>query len=34
MQTATPFLEHDRKGITDAVEREIPLDQFPTPDER
>ncbi len=27
------FLEHDRTGASGAVEREIPLDQFPTPDE-
>lgn len=27
------FLEHDRTGGANAVEREIPLDQFPTPDE-
>src|SRR5437016_10803297 len=27
------FLEHDRTGGGGAVEREIPLDQFPTPEE-
>jgi len=27
------FLEHDRTGASGTVEREIPLDQFPTPDE-
>ncbi|MFM9115253.1 MAG: EcoAI/FtnUII family type I restriction enzme subunit R, partial [Planctomycetota bacterium] len=27
------FLEHDRTGSADTVTREIPLDQFPTPDE-
>ena len=27
------FLEHDRTGTSSAVEREIPLDKFPTPDE-
>jgi type I restriction enzyme, R subunit len=27
------FLEHDRTGTCDPVEREIPLDQFPTPEE-
>lgn len=27
------FLEHDRTATTGAVEREIPLDQFPTPEE-
>jgi len=27
------FLEHDRIGSSESVEREIPLDQFPTPDE-
>jgi type I restriction enzyme R subunit len=27
------FLEHDRTGISEVVEREIPLDQFPTPEE-
>ena len=27
------FLEHDRTGEGDVVEREIPLDQFPTPEE-
>ena len=27
------FLEHDRTGTRSTVEREIPLDQFPTPDE-
>lgn len=27
------FLEHDRTGAGGTVEREIPLDQFPTPDE-
>jgi len=27
------FLEHDRTGASDPVEREIPLDQFPTPDD-
>jgi len=27
------FLEHDRTGMEGAVERELPLDQFPTPDE-
>jgi type I restriction enzyme R subunit len=27
------FLEHDRTGAAGTVEREIPLDQFPTPDE-
>ena len=27
------FLEHDRTGSGGVVEREIPLDQFPTPDE-
>ena len=27
------FLEHDRTGTGDTVEREIPLDQFPTPEE-
>ncbi len=27
------FLEHDRTGGGDTVEREIPLDQFPTPEE-
>ena len=27
------FLEHDRTGISSTVEREIPLDKFPTPDE-
>lgn len=27
------FLEHDRTGIAGAVEREISLDQFPSPDE-
>lgn len=27
------FLEHDRTGMAGAVEKEIPLDQFPTPDE-
>jgi type I restriction enzyme R subunit len=27
------FLEHDRTGTAGTVEREIPLDQFPTPDE-
>lgn len=27
------FLEHDRIGTSGAVEREIPLDQFPTPEE-
>ena len=27
------FLEHDRTGASSVVEREIPLDQFPTPDE-
>ncbi|MBI5250747.1 MAG: DEAD/DEAH box helicase family protein [Desulfomonile tiedjei] len=27
------FLEHDRTGTSGTVEREIPLDQFPTPDE-
>ena len=27
------FLEHDRTGMGGTVEREIPLDQFPTPDE-
>lgn len=27
------FLEHDRTGVGAVVEREIPLDQFPTPDE-
>jgi type I restriction enzyme, R subunit len=26
------FLEHDRIGVADTVEREIPLDQFPSPD--
>jgi type I restriction enzyme R subunit len=27
------FLEHDRTGAAGAVEREVPLDQFPTPEE-
>lgn len=27
------FLEHDRTGTSDPVEREISLDQFPTPEE-
>lgn len=27
------FLEHDRTGTNGVVEREIPLDQFPTPEE-
>jgi type I restriction enzyme R subunit len=27
------FLEHDRTGSLGVIEREIPLDQFPTPDE-
>ena len=27
------FLEHDRTGIGGTVEREIPLDQFPSPEE-
>ena len=27
------FLEHDRTGNSGVVEREIPLDQFPTPEE-
>jgi type I restriction enzyme R subunit len=27
------FLEHDRTGTGDAVERELALDQFPSPDE-
>jgi len=27
------FLEHDRTGKSGVVEREIPLDQFPTPEE-
>ena len=27
------FLEHDRTGNSSSVEREIPLDQFPTPEE-
>lgn len=27
------FLEHDRTGTGEIVEREIPLDQFPSPDE-
>jgi len=27
------FLEHDRTGTSGTVTREIPLDQFPTPDE-
>lgn len=27
------FLEHDRTGVNGVVEREIPLDQFPTPEE-
>ena len=27
------FLEHDRTGNSDPVEKVIPLDQFPTPDE-
>ena len=27
------FLEHDRTGAPGVVEREIPLDQFPTPEE-
>ncbi len=27
------FLEHDRTGAAGTVEREVPLDQFPTPDE-
>lgn len=27
------FLEHDRTGGSAVVEREIPLDQFPTPEE-
>ena len=27
------FLEHDRTGISGIVEREIPLDQFPTPEQ-
>ena len=27
------FLEHDRTAISGIVEREIPLDQFPTPEE-
>lgn len=27
------FLDHDRTGTGSMVEREIPLDQFPTPDE-
>ena len=27
------FLEHDRTGTSGTVEREITLDQFPTPDE-
>lgn len=27
------FLEHDRTGISGVVEREIPLDQFPTPEQ-
>lgn len=27
------FLEHDRTGSSVIVEREIPLDQFPTPEE-
>src|SRR3569832_593809 len=27
------FLEHDRTGANGIVEREIPLDQFPTPEE-
>ena len=27
------FLEHDRTGARGTVEREIPLDQFPSPDE-
>jgi type I restriction enzyme R subunit len=27
------FLEHDRTGTSGVVEREIPLDKFPTPDE-
>jgi type I restriction enzyme R subunit len=27
------FLEHDRSGISGTVEREFPLDQFPTPEE-
>jgi type I restriction enzyme R subunit len=27
------FLEHDRTGTGDTVEKEVPLDQFPTPEE-
>lgn len=27
------FLEHDRTGVGNTVEREIPLDQFPTPED-
>ena len=27
------FLEHDRTRVTGAVEREVPLDQFPSPEE-
>lgn len=27
------FLEHDRTGGSEIIEREIPLDQFPSPDE-
>jgi len=27
------FLEHDRTGMCPTVEREIPLDQFPSPEE-
>ncbi len=27
------FLEHDRTGTAGVIEREIPLDQFPTPEE-
>jgi type I restriction enzyme R subunit len=27
------FLEHDRTGMSDPIEREIPLDQFPTAEE-
>ncbi len=27
------FLEHDRTGLGDAVETELPLDQFPSPDD-
>jgi type I restriction enzyme, R subunit len=27
------FLEHDRTAVTGTVTREVPLDQFPTPDE-